>query len=210
MSASQRIKELKNCRDQQTSSCRVSFLASCPWREDLIVVVGKKRALRISWNPLRRRRWDPQKCCPEPGSEGSSKAKRKIIYIIFTLQTKWFPYYWKYWGQIFNHPLRPTPNQKKRQETGKKSIWNEIKKVMILIMTINHDRQQNSRYFKLFIRHLNCVYKNLIFVVCFDSMVKFTFLTFKARQVDFSVQTNVAFYLGLTFLERKRSHTTWP
>lgn len=80
---------------------------------------------------------------------------------------------------------------------------------MILIMTINHDRQQNSRYFKLFIRDLNSVYKNLIFVVCFDSMVKFTFLTFKARQVDFSVQTNVAFYLGLlTFLERKLSHTT--
>lgn len=85
----------------------------------------------------------------------------------------------------------------------------KLKKVMILIMTINHDRQQNSRYFKLFIRHLNSVSKNLIFVVCFDSMVKVTFLTFKARQVDFSVQTNVAFYLGLlTFLERKLSHTT--
>ena len=71
-------------------------------------------------------------------------------------------------------------------------------------MTINHDHQQNSRYFKLFIRHLYSVYKNLIFEVFFDSMVKFTFLTFKARQADFSMQTHVAFYLGLlTFLERK-------
>lgn len=31
------------------------------------------------------------------------------------------------------------------------------KKVMVMMMTINHDREQNSRYFKLFIRELYSV-----------------------------------------------------